>query len=1371
MTVSVPDVGGDVVRSPWLPLTSAQQGLWFAHVLAPEVPAYTTAEVVEFDARVDAARLGQALRTVQEEFEQLRTRFEVRDGVPGQVVAPTPQVSLDTVRVADVAQAQAWCDADLARPMDPEGGDVVRWTLLELADGTTWWYLAAHHLVLDGYGVQQMVRRVEELCLPDAAAIPPAPTGRLADVVADDDARTGGDEAAAAQRWWTEALADAEGTSSLAGRQLPPAGRARRAARVLTADEAAALRTGARRLGLSWPDFVTAAVALYVARMSGEPQVRVGTPLANRSLEGVGALPSASTVVTATNVLPVPLRCRAGAPLGDLLDEVVAAQAEVRRRPLVRQEWLQRHLTRTRPGVSLFGPQVNVIPFDLAVTLPAADGTPVGGVVRNLSAGPVEDLTVCLRGTPRPGRVCRLELDAHPDLYDEATLGLHLDRLVAWLVTVAGADRALPADELPLVSEAEHTLVTELFNDTAHERTPATLAERFEEAVRLFPDAVAVRHGDTEVTYAALHAAARRIAAGLLARGVGPGEVVGVEVERSVLLYAALHGVQMAGAVHLPLDPELPAARRAEMIQDAGARVVIDATRVPDADPATHLARGPVRVAVDDAAYLLFTSGSTGRPKGVLVGHAAIDNRLAWQQHHLPVTVGDRVLHKTPISFDVSVWEHFWPLQHGATVVIADPGAHRDPVALTELVISERIDVLHFVPSMLRALLAVPSARRRLAQAAVARGGSAVRHLVTSGEALTPDLVDDAARVLGVCPVNLYGPTEAAVDVTCLDTRVGASETTIGRPIWNTRCFVLDERLAPVPVGVAGELWLAGVQLAHGYLGRPDLTDERFVPLPAALAPQGPAAERGDLRMYRTGDLATWTADGQLRYLGRTDDQVKIHGQRVELGEIEAVACAVDAVAGAVAGVVDQAGRPTLVLWWVADARGDADLVDVAARVQDALGRHLPQAWQPVLVPVPEIPVGTSGKADRRALARFHPPASAAAQFDRDAEREYEAVGGLVEERLAGCMADVLGGARPGVSTDFFAAGGDSLAVLALVARVEEEFGVSLAVRDVFARPNVRALAALLTDRGEAGDATGAGSRQRDVDHVLVLRPGDPGRAPLVLLPPAGGLGWAYARLLRHLPVELPVVVVQGEGLGEGHPVHHRDLDSLVTRQWQALTTALPDVFGPGSGIGAGTLPVHLAGWSLGGMAAHAMAAHLNGEGVQVGAVVLLDAYPSTQWSHLARPTQAEALVGVLRMAGLDAEAVLADRGAEDLDVSAVVDLLTRSGSAVAALPEDVLRGCVAHVVASTGVVRDSVTPLMTGDLHVVVAGAPRSEDWLDVAGWAAHVSGEVTTTVLPATHGELLRHPWAAEVGAVLTARCAAAEAGEAVVAGAGRG
>ncbi|AQS67067.1 hypothetical protein B1H29_09165 [Streptomyces pactum] len=450
--------------------------------------------------------------------------------------------------------------------------------------------------------------------------------------------------------------------------------------------------------------------------------------------------------------------------------------------------------------------------------------------------------------------------------------------------------------------------------DSVH-NPPTTLPELFSAQVARTPDAVAIVADGTVLTYAELDARTERLARALAARGAGPETVVAVSVPRSVELVLALYAVHRTGAAYLPLDPGHPAERVALMTEDARPLTVLTADDVRDLSARDTSEDHPLPPPHPlNTAYVIYTSGSTGRPKGVAVPHRAIVNRLRWMQDRYHLGADDRVLQKTPADFDVSVWEFFWPLSVGAALVVAEPGGHRDPRYIAELIRSQRVTAVHFVPSMLRLFLDEPAA-------AACTG---LRRVFASGEALPGELRDRFFPVLGGAELhNLYGPTEAAVDVSHWECRAGdpPGPVPIGRPVWNTRLYVLDTDLRPVEPGVTGELHITGVQVARGYVNRPDLTADRFLP-----DPYGPPGSR----MYRTGDLARLRPDGAVEYAGRTDHQVKVRGMRVEPGEVEAVLAGLPGVAtAAVVARPDETGGARLAAYLVPDAREAGPLLQV----------------------------------------------------------------------------------------------------------------------------------------------------------------------------------------------------------------------------------------------------------------------------------------------------------------------------------------------------------------------------------------------------------------------------------------------------------
>ena len=586
----------------------------------------------------------------------------------------------------------------------------------------------------------------------------------------------------------------------------------------------------------------------------------------------------------------------------------------------------------------------------------------------------------------------------------------------------------------------------------------ARLHRLIERQATLASQSVALEFEGRELTYAALNRRANQLARVLRRRGVGPDGLVGVFAERSFEMVVALLAVLKAGGAYVPLDPSYPAERLAHMLEDARAPLVLAQphleSRLP-AQLAETLLLDSSREAYGgeagedledvgtplDLAYVIFTSGSTGRPKGAMNTHRGIYNRLLWMQEEYGLTGNDRVLQKTPFSFDVSVWEFFWPLLTGARLVIARPEGHRDTAYLVRLIRDSKITTLHFVPSMLRVLLE---------EQRVEACGS-LRRVICSGEALPRELQEHFfARLPGVELHNLYGPTEAAVDVTYWACRQGDDRLTvpIGRPVANTQIYVLDGRMQPVPVGVAGELVIGGVQVGRGYVGRDDLTAERFVPDPFSNAPGA--------RLYKTGDLARHLADGVIEYLGRLDYQVKIRGQRIELGEIEAM---LNKHVGVGQSVVmareDTPGDQRLVAYVVA-----RQPVPSTGELEEHLSRELPGYMVPTaFVFVGALPLTSSGKVDRRSL----PPPDA----DDQRAQAIDLPRTPTERALADIWREVLRIEHVGARDNFFSLGGHSLLATRVTSRVQKRLGVRLPLNAFFRTPTIEALA-LIVDEATA---------------------------------------------------------------------------------------------------------------------------------------------------------------------------------------------------------------------------------------------------------------------------------------------------------------
>jgi amino acid adenylation domain-containing protein len=651
------------------------------------------------------------------------------------------------------------------------------------------------------------------------------------------------------------------------------------------------------------------------------------------------------------------------------------------------------------------------------------------------------------------------------------------------LLAAAIADPSKRLSDLPMLTEAERKQIMVDWNATAKPYPIAPIHRMIEDQVKRTPDATALVFEGRPMSYGELNRRANQLGHYLRKLGVGPDTLVAISVERSFEMVVGLVGILKAGGAYVPVDPGYPADRQTYMIEDSRAPVLLTQSKLADGLKNTgsrlvlldtewdQIARegdenleggaGP-----ENLAYVIYTSGSTGRPKGAMNEHRGVCNRLLWTQDEYQLTPSDRVLQKTPFSFDVSVWEFFWPLITGAVLVIAIPEGHKDPDYLVRLVQEQAITTMHFVPSMLRSFMDA----EKVAEC------TSLKRVICSGEALPFDLQERFFAVMGSELHNLYGPTEAAVDVTYWACQRGSARklVPIGRPVANTSMYILDANFEPLPMGIPGELYIGGVQVGRGYWGRDELTADRFL--------ADPFISGG--RMYKTGDLARWLPDGAIEYLGRNDFQVKIRGFRIELGEIEAALAEQPAVGQAVVCALEEKpGDVRLVAYLVARPEATIDV----AKLREPLRSRLPEYMVPsAFVILAEIPLNPSGKVDRKALPK---PERA-----RDSAIEYLAPRNATEEKLAAVFAEVLKLERIGIQDDFFEAGGHSLLATQVMARIRAALGVSLPVRQLFERRTVAALAKavaveLAKATGPANEAVSASiprvSRQsRRVDSV-----------------------------------------------------------------------------------------------------------------------------------------------------------------------------------------------------------------------------------------------------------------------------------------------
>ncbi|MGH3613894.1 MAG: amino acid adenylation domain-containing protein, partial [Pseudonocardia sp.] len=1054
-----------------LPLSFAQQRLWFLDEFAPGGAGNVTAFAVRLRGEVDLDALSGAVSALVARHESLRTTFETVEGRGVQVIHPPAPVSVPVWDVSELAAPER--DAELRRVLAAEAGwafdlargpllhiGVVRVNTAEHVPAEHVLSVAMHHIITDGWSVGVLMA---ELGVFYNAAVAghdpqlPVLAVQYVDYALWQRELLSGVVLDTGLGYWREQLAGVAALELPTDRPRPAVLTSAGAIHefVVPARELAGLKAlGQRQDGTLFMTLVAACQVLF-ARWSGQDDIAVGTVVSGREraeLEGLIGF-FVNTVVLRSQV---PNEQSFRQFLAGVRETVLDAFAHQQ----VPFERVVDELAPTRDPsrTPLF--QAMVILQNAPGHAPELTGLNASGVELPVTSAPF-DVTVQFHET---GDELVGALTYNTDLFDAATVVRMADHLLILLTGIA-ADPDQPVAELPLLTEAERHRVVVDWNHTQRAVPPVTWPELFEAQVARTPGSVALICGGHssprhELTYQELNDRANRLARLLIARGVGPEQLVGLALPRSPELVVALIAVWKAGAGYLPLDPDHPPARVGFICADADPAVVlttgetsgclpVDVPRLVvdhvdtieevaslPGDDVTDVHRiGPLRDV--HPAYAIYTSGSTGVPKGVVIPHAALVNFLGSMAELFPMDGTARLLAVTTIAFDIAALELYLPLTCGAAVVLAEQGLVSDPAALGQTIADSDVTIMQATPSLWQTILSTqPDSVRGM-------------RMLVGGEALPPALAV-TMRDLAAEVTNLYGPTETTVWSTA--TRLDPTGVpTIGKQIWNTRAYVLDDHLRPVPIGVPGELYLAGRGLARGYLRRPGLTATRFV--------ADPLGDPGE-RMYRTGDLARWTPDGELAYLGRVDEQVKIRGFRIELGEIESTLRTHPEVAQAVViAREDEPGMKRLVGYVVPAA----DVAPTAAELRTHIAQTLPDYMLPaVFVVLDELPLNPNGKVDRKALPAPDGPAAPVA--------EYIAPRSATEHTLAEVWAQVLGVERVGVEDNFFELGGDSILSIQLGFRVRKS-GFLLTTRDIFFHQTVAELALVVTAAdGEHGD-------------------------------------------------------------------------------------------------------------------------------------------------------------------------------------------------------------------------------------------------------------------------------------------------------------
>ncbi|WP_144052388.1 non-ribosomal peptide synthetase [Anabaena sp. PCC 7108] len=1132
-----------------LPLSPNQQGLWFLNQLAPDSGAYNIAFAVRIRSKLNVVALKQAFENLVTRHPSLRTSYILRDNQPWQQIHQHSSLSFKQIDATNWSENQLHNEliTEAYRPFDLAQESLLRVLLFTSETNAPILLLSVHHIAADLWSLLVLV---DELGLLYSSAntgtmakLPPVAFSytnyinwqRVHQLPALEQT---------SQSYWKEQLADLPLLNLPTLRSRPAVQTYQGAAHGFDLDLELTnqLKQLAQRCGVTLYTLLLTAFEILLHRYTGQDDLVVGSVTSGRQSH------LKQTVGYCANPIVLRVDLSGNPTVQELLyrvrQTVLAAleQADYPFQRLVEILQPERDLSRSPLFQVMF---VFQKPHILPESSPFVLRQP--GAVLELDELVLEsvgieqrtaqfDLTLIVTETQQQ---LLASFEYNTDLFDHGTI----ERMSQHFQTLLGAialETEQRVSELPLLTDQEQGEILKVWNRTQTSDTYETCLHHLIEAqVQRSADTVAVVFGERQLTYKALNEQANQLAHHLRSLGVKPGVLVGICVERSLEMVVGLFGILKAGGAYLPLDPSYPPERLTFMLSDAGVSVLLTQQRLLPQLPEQTVPRicldsensllqtqsldNPhFEVQPHDLAYVIYTSGSTGRPKGVMNTHRGICNRLLWMQDTYQLTSGDRVLQKTPFSFDVSVWEFFWPLLAGACLVVAQPGGHQDNPYLIRTIAEHQITTLHFVPSMLQLFLEEPNLEQT----------GSLRQVFCSGEALPNALQKRFFDNLDAALHNLYGPTEAAVDVTFwqCDRTQEQLAVPIGKPIANMQTYLLDRYGQPVPIGVPGELHLAGIGLARGYLNRPELTAEKFVPNPFS---QEPGA-----RLYRTGDLARYRPDGNLEYLGRSDFQVKIRGFRIELGEVEASLRQHPQVREAIAIAPDFGTNGQRLVAYVVPQLGTHLLNN---ELRCFLRERLPDYMVPsIFVILETIPLSPNGKVDRRSL-----PVPAA---DRVLQVGYVPPRTPTEELLVGIYTQVLGLKTIGIYDNFFDLGGHSLLATQVVSRIRTLFAIELPVHQIFEYPTIATLSPIVEAVCHQGN------------HWV--------SAPIQPMPPGGQLPLSFSQqrlwFLNHLEGHRPIYNMPAALRMIGPlqiPILERCFQEIVERQ-ASLRTTFPLVDG-----------------------------------------------------------------------------------------------------------------------------------------------------------------------------------------------------------------
>ncbi|MDN2662325.1 amino acid adenylation domain-containing protein [Psychromonas sp. 14N.309.X.WAT.B.A12] len=1300
-----------------LPTLPLQAGLLFHAQIAGEDSQYSFTTKLSIAGEVDTEQLQQAIAKLIVQHPQLAAQFDVQ--LTGKALQIIPEISLSsakqyaplhtldfsTLNESDKQSALYSLEMDEAYrvfELDNNNGQgeilpsLLFFNLIKLADKQYELLITAHHLIIDGWSTPILLRDLfvhyVGSYVDDSAQVDTL-NARYQDVVIE----MASSSTETAKQAWRTALNDvtptllyAQSTSDV--QELKTS---------LDTRLSAQIHQYCQHHGVTLNTLIQGVWGLQLGAMCGRDKVVFGSPVSGRFSDVVGI---DQQIGLFSNTLPVAIDFNS---YQTVLTQLLALQKQ--------QITLMSHDNLGLGEIQRIANLDNLFDTLLVVENYPADQDFLSQSYRGLEVKQVEN-----RGyTHYPLTILVLPGDNIRILFEYRDVVKAPEQLVQRFIQILTQlvnNSEISVPELIFQTEQDQEVICKA-NQTDVVVKEHSLRNLLQQQAHLTPTKIALKDAQQSFTYQQMRHQVENVATGLLQENNSDNsgtDFIAIAVPRSCELSIALQAVIEIGAAYLPLDSSYPDERLAFMLSDAKVTtlvttkeqlprfakpafsglslniILIDRLLIQQKTDNSFSEHAVKTIKADDPAYVIYTSGSTGKPKGVVVSHQAIVNRLLWMQAAYQLTSEDVILQKTPSSFDVSVWEFFWPLIEGACLFMAEPEAHRDPQAILDTIISENITTLHFVPSMLATFVEHASGTNQLSAL-----NSRLKRVFCSGEALPIGLVEQFEAISDKPLHNLYGPTEAAVDVTYFPaneaTKNQLTEVPIGLPVWNTQLRILDHQLRPVGVDCIGELYLTGQQLANGYLNRPDITADRFVADPQA----------DGQRMYRTGDIAKWSNDGNVIYLGRTDDQLKIRGLRVEIGEIEQALLSFDEIKKV---TVDaralQRSIPTqplqdnrqLVAYYIANNQVNQGLHLNASQMLSRLSESLPTHMIPIaLIEVNEFPLSANGKLNKKALP--------------DPEQSQSSTGRKptagVEQTIAQAFKKLLNVNDISAQDSFFNLGGHSLMAMKLAVELRASLGLPVSVGQIMVSPTIEELASVLVDETLRNDPEKAG-----FGHILPIRQGQ--GTPLICINPGSGFSWQYTGLPKYLEGNYPIVGLQSPR-PNGAVAVSEDMEAAVEHYFRALKGVQPQG------------PYHFLGYSFGGTVAIALAAKLERLGEQVSFVGLLDTYPpeGQEWK---RPTEAEAREEV-------------EREKRQFFAAAENDISDKAGLAE---QDKMFNDIVANYDDTVRLLSKATTQSYSGKVHLFVAEKTLPEGWDEVKSWAPFVN-DLTKYRLPFSHDDIL--------------------------------